>query len=97
MLFRLLAVTGAIGQLMGVSGAAASSIRNCGYLTVRPRTNTRSARCESVMSEAASHHASNPTFGRTRGEAGAIITPVQVVEHLADDEVDGNERPLHAR
>ena len=49
------------------------------------------------MYKAASHHASNPTFGRTRGEAGAIITPVQVVEHLADDEVDGNERALPAR
>ena len=49
------------------------------------------------MYEAASHHASNPTFGRARGEAGAMIAPVQVVEHLADDEVDGNERPLHAR
>ena len=81
----------------GISGAAASFIRNCGYLTVRPRTNTRLARSESEVCEAASHHASNPTFGRARGEAGAMITPVQVVEHLADDEVDRNERVLHAR
>ena len=49
------------------------------------------------MYEAASHHASNPTFGRTRGEAGAIITPVQVVEYLVDDDVDRNERALYAR
>ena len=49
------------------------------------------------MYEATSHHASNPTFGRARGEVDALMTPVQVVEYLADDEVDGNERVLHAR